>query len=101
MIDWKIDLSEGSENAATMRTEGNLATICAEIALGISRLYNRLLKDDTEVANRFRKDVLLGLILPDSPVWRKGELQGEIVIDASALRRIAEQKRTPDHEEDS
>lgn len=101
MIDWKINLSGDSGEIATMQTEGDLAAVCADISFGISCLYNRLLKADTKLAKRFRNALVLGLIDPDNPVWKKLEVPDETVVDTSVLRRLAEQKRTPDHEEDS
>lgn len=100
MIDWKIDLEQDEPGNATIFTHGEMMTVLAEITLALNRVYNNLLKNNGRVADDFRKMFTACIVNPNAPTWKPREFRGEVIVDTSVLREMAE-KKNPSHEEDS
>ena len=82
-----IKFETGENCVGCLEVSGDLADVCTDLAILVNRIYNGCRRADVseETASEFQRMVTVAFCLPDSPVWKKREVDGAFIITKKEL----------------
>ena len=83
-----IKFETGENCVGCLEVSGDLADVCTDLAILVNRIYNGCRRADVseETAHEFQWMVMAAFCLPDSPIWKKREVDGAFLITSKEVQ---------------